>query len=258
MLGPLGEPPAQEERTSLLPRGPRRWPEHPLEAPGAWSPQVGLGPGHLMRSARRGGAVWGRRVPGEGPSGAQRDPRASLGWPVETQSPRTLRLPSGTAARWRPGFKGREWGGAGDPPRPPSTRPGSGRAPRGAGVAAGVAAAAAAARTRALSACGEKGRPPPPSRGSFRPAAATTPARSCPRGRSEPGAPRGARDLGRGRSLSSRPAWVRAARWWSPMFATRLQNLPVWKKPQLRIPRKAAVWSGPLGCHLCHPHRNQG
>lgn len=106
MLGPLGEPLAQEERTSLLPRGPRRWPEHPLEAPGAWTPQVGLGPGHLMRSARRCGALWGRPVPGEGPSGAQGDPRASLGWPVETQPPLQTAAPFWDRSLLATGFQG--------------------------------------------------------------------------------------------------------------------------------------------------------
>lgn len=41
---------------------------------GVGSRQVRLRLGNLMRSARRGGAAGGRRVPGEGPSGAQSDP----------------------------------------------------------------------------------------------------------------------------------------------------------------------------------------
>lgn len=98
--------------------------------------------------------------------------------------------------------------GAGLQARPAHRRRGlgSGRAPRG----AGVAAAAAAARTRERPARrARKGRPPPPSAPprQLPPRRRRRPARRCPRGRSEPGAPRGARDLG---GTRCRPAEGRA------------------------------------------------
>jgi hypothetical protein len=45
---------------SRLSRGPRGWPEHPLEAGGIGSPQVRLCLGNLAGSSL---AAWGRRDP---------------------------------------------------------------------------------------------------------------------------------------------------------------------------------------------------
>lgn len=75
---------------SVLPRGLRWWQEHPLEA---LVIQVRLWLENLMRSGRRGGAEWGRLVPGEGPSGARRDPSSSLGWPVKMRFPAQTAVP---------------------------------------------------------------------------------------------------------------------------------------------------------------------